>query len=912
MSPSRIRAWYLATASVVAVASASHSLASTPPTPLDEDDLFLVSLRLGNLILADSITAYNTPSGLCIDLAQTLNALDFPIQVDPHGGLARGWFLREDQIFSLDTRKKRVEISGKTFDLGDNDVRETADGLCVSISALKRWFPINFDADLSNAEVKLISREQLPIEQQIERRARQVKLQRIAQTDYIASPALKIPYQFFRPPAIDLTTEFTAEREAGKSSLQSKRQYTVLAAGEIAKLSSEIYLSSDTSGIPQDLRGRLYRRSPEANLLGKLQATEFAVGDVSGRGSSLIADPEAGRGASITNVPLDAPQTFDRTTFRGDIPNGWEVELHRNGQLTSFLQSTTDGRYEFRDVPLIFGLNSFEIIAYGPQGQIKRERRSVTVGPQAVPPGKFWYAAGAYEAGRNLISLASTSKNKNAVGPRAFASLQYGASQSTTVSLNLETLEFRKRQHNYLELGAVRTLGPIVAGATGTIDFQGGQAVELLAFGNTLGMDLSTRHALFNKYQSQRISETIKSRHALRSYVAPILFGRPLPTTLELIYDRRRNTPDLIDISYRTNWSVSGLLFAHDSRFTTNAGGTSKSSDARWINSLLWSTGWNDFRVRGEVNYRLTQGLSLERLNLGIDWYQSEKMQLRGQGDWAPTTKNWRMGFGLNRMFDAFTLGARADIGSRGAITFGLNISTGLSYLQNNNVQKRSWQLSRHRPALTGGATMHVFEDINDNGKRDSDERAIAGVGFGAGSASSENVSNDKGVVNIRAIRPFAVQSIAVDEATLPDATYRARRNSISVNPRPGISETYEFPIYPTGDVDGTLRIKRGAETIAAGGAKIQIVNTEGKIVANGVSDLEGYFIIEGLKFGRYGLRIDPEQAIALGFKINTMRLIEISYERPSVSGQDLTLVAADMQVAEIAPRLLPTPLWAN
>jgi hypothetical protein len=912
MSSRRTRAWYLATASVVAVASASHSLASGFAAPLDDDDLFLVSLKLGNLILADSITAYNTPTGLCLDLAQTLNALDFPIDVDPHAGFARGWFLREDQVFSLDARKKRLEIGSKKIDLADSDVRETADGLCVSITALKRWFPINFDADLPNAVVKLISREPLPIEQQIERRARQVKLQRVSQAEYLSTPAQKIPYQFFRPPAVDITTEFTAEREAGQATLRTKRQYTVLAAGEIAKLSSEIYLSSDISGVPQDLRGRLYRRSTDANLLGKLRATEFVVGDVSGRSSSLIAEPEAGRGASITNIPLDAPQTFDRTTFRGDIPDGWEVELYRNGQLSSFLQSTANGRYEFRDVPLVFGLNNFQIIAYGPQGQIKREQRSVTVGPQAVPPGKFWYAAGAYEAGRNLVTLARTNKEQNVGGPRAFASLQYGAAQSTTLSLNLESLEFRKRQHNYLEIGAVQTLGPIVAGATGTIDFQGGQAVELLAFGNTLGMDLSTRHALFNKYQSQRISDSIKSRHALRAYAAPVLFGRPLPTTLELVYDRRRNAPDLIDISHRTNWSISGLLFAHDARFTSNLGRTARSADTRWINALLWSTGWNDFRVRGEVNYRLTQGVAVERMNIGVDWYQSENMQVRGQADWTPSTKAWRMGLGLNRMFDVFTLGARAEVGNRGAVVFGLNLATGLSLLQNNAKNRHSWQLSRHRPALTGAASIHVFEDINDNGKQDGEERAIAGVGFGAGAAMSENVSNARGIVNIHALRPFAIQSIAVDQATLPDATYRARNNAISVNPRPGISENYEFPIYPTGDVDGTVRVKKGDETIAAGGAKIQIVNADGKIVASGLSDLEGYFVIEGLKFGRYALRIDPEQAKLLGFKTNTMRLIEITNEKPSLSSQDLTLMAADIQIAEAAPRLMPIPLWAN
>jgi hypothetical protein len=916
MPTNHLRAWYLATASIVAVASASQCLSAPSDTTLTDDDLFLVSLKLGNLTLADSITAYNVNNELCLDLTQTVRALDFPIEVDPAAGFAKGWFLHEDQQFSLDVRKKKILIGKTESSVGNLEVREISDGYCVSISALKRWFPISFETDLSNAQVKLITREPLPIEKQIERRAQQAKLQRLAETEYAKIPSLKTPYEYFRPPAVDFTSEISVEKLPGQNSLSSKRSYTVLAAGEVAKLSSEVFLSSDNKGVPQELRGKLYRRSPEANLLGKLRATEFAFGDISGRGSSLIADGEAGRGASITNVPLDAPQTFDRTTFRGDVPAGWEVELYRNGQLFNYSEAATNGRYEFRDIPLIFGLNNFEIIAYGPQGQIKKEQRSISVGPQAVPPGQFWYSAGAYEAGRNLITLSDVGRVPNIRGARGFASVQYGLSSKTTLSLNAESLEYGLRQHNYLELSATQTLGPVVAGISGTLDLQGGQALELLAFGNALSADISTRHAFFNKYESQRISDTIASRHSFRVYTTPKFFSRPLPISVDLIYDRRRNGPDLLDITNRFNWSVSGLLLAHETRFTTSIGATSDSTPTRWVNSLLWNAGWNDVRIRGEFDYRLTQGAAIERVNAGIDWYQSDQFQIRAQGDWSPPDKSWRFGVGLNQLFDVFTLGVRAEIGSRGALNFGINLATGLSPFKNRVSGNDTWKLSRYRPAITGEAAVHVFEDLNDNGLQDPDEVAISGVGFAAGSAESNSVTDADGIVRIKALRPFVHQNVAIDETTLPDTTYRPKYKSISLSPRPGISERVDYPVYPTGDIDGTLRIQKSDSIVVAGGAKLQVLDSEGKIVASGVSDYEGYFIIEGLKYGRYGLRIDPVQAKALGLKTNTMRLVEITRDRPSLSGQDIILTAPtitpEMLFAEISPHLRAAPLWAN
>lgn len=40
------------------------------------------------------------------------------------------------------------------------------------------------------------------------------------------------------------------------------------------------------------------------------------------------------------------------------------------------------------DVPLLYGQNRFEIVLYGPQGQIRRETRNVPVGLDSIPPRK--------------------------------------------------------------------------------------------------------------------------------------------------------------------------------------------------------------------------------------------------------------------------------------------------------------------------------------------------------------------------------------------------------------------------------------------------------------------------------------------------------------------------------------------
>ncbi len=112
-------------------------------------------------------------------------------------------------------------------------------------------------------------------------------------------------------------------------------------------------------------------------------------------------------------VRLTAPASFDRTTFRGELPDGWDAELYRNDQLIGYVQSRGDGRYEFLDVALLYGQNRFEVVLYGPQGQIRRDVKMIPVGLDSIPPRETYYWAAVQDAGRDLINLSDVEFSRN-------------------------------------------------------------------------------------------------------------------------------------------------------------------------------------------------------------------------------------------------------------------------------------------------------------------------------------------------------------------------------------------------------------------------------------------------------------------------------------------------------------------
>ena len=246
----------------------------------------------------------------------------------------------------------------------------------------------------------LESEAKLPVELAIEREKRAARI-RPAAMPIENLPQVRLPYRMWRAPALDFIVNAGVTYQAS-TGMRVDRSASVAAAGEIARLSYDAMLITDDRGRPQSLRVRAYRSDPEGGMLGPLNATHFAVGDVGGLTNRLLSS-SSGRGAEVTNRPLFNPVAFDRTRFEGDLPTGWDAELYRNGELLAFSRSDGSQRYVFDDVPLLYGDNRFEIIVYGPQGQQRSRLEYINVGQEQVPPGKTWYWAGVSQPGKDML-----------------------------------------------------------------------------------------------------------------------------------------------------------------------------------------------------------------------------------------------------------------------------------------------------------------------------------------------------------------------------------------------------------------------------------------------------------------------------------------------------------------------------
>ena len=72
------------------------------------DDSLLFDVRLGEYRLGDGVRGYQTPGSICIDLADTIAALDVPISIDDTANRAEGWAFTEENQIVIDRNRNRV------------------------------------------------------------------------------------------------------------------------------------------------------------------------------------------------------------------------------------------------------------------------------------------------------------------------------------------------------------------------------------------------------------------------------------------------------------------------------------------------------------------------------------------------------------------------------------------------------------------------------------------------------------------------------------------------------------------------------------------------------------------------------------------------------------------------------------
>lgn len=340
----------------------AHVVLAHALSPITDDDLLIFELRMDRYLLSDALAAYTSEDGVLLSLNEVVSHLDLPIRVDASARRAEGWLIDGKRHFTLQAYDAGWEIivDGVHYEAKSSSVRVHGNDLFVEHRSLSEWLPVDFNLDLANLRLDAVAREPLPVQQRISRMSRTP-----ADTPFEYKPRMPlydVPYSAFSPPHVDVALSNSVSRWESTGETEQFSRYSLIARGDLAYMSSQLFLSGSQNDSLEQARFSLERGDPQGELLGPLFASRVQFGDLAPSSFPMLGVGPQERGVLVERSPLGRNYDFDKVDIKGDVEPDWEVELYWNGRLSDRQLVGGDGRYAFSDVPLYYGNNNFELV----------------------------------------------------------------------------------------------------------------------------------------------------------------------------------------------------------------------------------------------------------------------------------------------------------------------------------------------------------------------------------------------------------------------------------------------------------------------------------------------------------------------------------------------------------------------
>ena len=204
--------------------------------------------------------------------------------------------------------------------------------------------------------------------------------------------------------------------------------------------------------------------------------------------------------------------------------------------------------------------------------------------------------------------------------------------------------------------------------------------------------------------------------------------------------------------------------------------------------------------------------------------------------------------------------------------------------------RQKEWIPNALAIAGRGSVSARVFLDNNQDGLYNEGDEAIENVGFTLNGGYEKTKTDENGIAFITGIPEHRPVNIAIKKTTLEDPLWTAALDGMRIVPRPGQAMQLDFPIFTSGEIDGTVYLASGDRQVPAGRVKVEIVNKQGRIIRSGATEYDGFYVISNVPLGEYTVRISPVQLNELNLQIEVEPLIVISAKDQFESGVDFIL----------------------
>lgn len=878
----------------------------------DGEELFLKIRLTPQLALDYQLLAAAEKGRLVLSFRDFVDAVGFPIDFDSKTGIAEGWYIREAKTFSLNTKTREVISDKGTFKMSEA-VSVTEDDVRVPADELGKWFGIELKPNVPQLEVKLVSAVKLPIQEKLEREGRSL--------DNASQPTPSLPpivedQKLIDFPFVDVATESQYRRPGQSGAKPTTTSFTnIKTAGDFAKgtLTTQSQFSKDDS--LTNLRATYKKESLEPELLGPLKARKFELGDVTTISMPVVERSSAGQGARVTNRDPLRTVTGAYTDITGSATPGWDVELYRGSQFLGIQTVGDDGRYTFPKVDLFGSDNTFRVVLYGSQGEIREEEVYIPVDNKRLAD-----AGSAYDL--SVVRQDTTtyrkfkSKDKDEGAPSVTALYELPVGEASALTAGMLTRQSNGIQKATGIAGLSTTFAETLWNFNSAVDNEGEMAGEIITR-KDIGLHQlrNEMRVATDKFGYEEPDEQDNINAAFTGQ-GPLFdreaFGNEFnvngPLDLNIgtrpyyngVINYSQSAEGLQAVTGVAGFSTTFNPVSFNQQFVYLKTDAAEEDTLNTLTNVAGAIGRN--RIRFNADYQIVPENELKRVGLNVNHYISPKMDAEAEIQHITDPKlteistrlNWDTGYG--------------------------NLSPGLSYNTDNDVvatlstrfglarepRDGSPKIFDRQITTNGGVSAFVFLDKNGDNVFNEGDEPIENAVIKAPQNGGRETTDEKGQAFFSHMGQLRLTDVYVDPTSLADPYWIPGYEGASVLPREGHIITIEFPVHMSGELDGTVFAQGdGDTTYPLKGVSVGLYDQTGKKIQGVTSEQDGYYILSKIPPGNYFLMVDEADFVKDAAR-PLPQLVSIGYEGTTIYANNIYLQqgAVDVPLSVLAKGL--------
>jgi hypothetical protein len=560
------------------------------------------------------------------------------------------------------------------------------------------------------------------------------------------------------------------------------------------------------------------------------------------------------RGVNVANSPFIRDIAFSTEPLLGRLQPGWEVEVYSADRLIGFTPVDSTGGYALR-VPVSYGPNPLQTVAYGPGGVVLRSERTFLVPFTRLPSRQLEYNVGAGECQGVRCRWAGN------------LDLRYGISSRFTVEGGLD--QFWRDSLADVSYA----YGLVTAAITRPVALTAEVIAHALARGRldvdpTPDFHLDASATAFDT----TVRDPLIGTALYRSQLDGSLFWRPAGTGTET-YVQASGLWQTSPARSRSLWRAS---------LTSRVLGVRGTAQGRRESERLEGGGRTTTTgldlaadavvVRGSLHGTLLHAAASAECTTGVT---------------ACTVRVARWSAGLGRQLAGalrMDVQVRHETGTRGlGVDLGLTLATPWLRAASRNSYDASggvagtqlfegtvlWDRRTGRVGLSNGRNLGragvagvVFLDRNGDGVRQGEEPALAGVLLRVG---DDAVTTDSlGRFSVWDMVPYLEAPIEVDTLALPNPLWYPVAARAQIPPSPNSFRFVTVPIREGGEVSG--RVELDGRPLAGAALVLRDLDTGDSIATTTFTD--GTFYVMKVPAGRYEVRPPSDLLRRLGVQL--------------------------------------------